>query len=206
MRLLGDETPSNDGSSAADPATQHRAVTASLRLPRVGSGRQRLASGLALVLMVSVGACVWAAWQHDGHPTADTRNAAASDRDSARAATTAALEVLMSADHRAAAQTLDEWSAVTTGKLHARLVEQRKVLVRKLRKNGELTTAAVVDSGLSSWDGESGTARLLAVLELGTQNKAAQEPSSTVVHYLALAQRVDGEWRLSAVQQLGEAS
>lgn len=175
-----------------------------VRSPRLlvdGPRRRQLAAVLALALALAIATCAWLAATRD--EPVDARSAAAAERDAARHDTAQALETLLSADHLDAAATLDGWSGVTTGRLHSRLVEQRSAVLRQIRRNKEATDAKVVESGLASWDSKAGTARLLAVLEL-TAKKA--KATTTVVRYLAMAQRVDGQWRLSAVQQMGDDS
>lgn len=165
--------------------------------------RRLLAGALVLAVLVAATAVAWRTMTRN--EPLDDRAAAASERDAAQQDTIDALEKLLSADHRDAAVTLDSWSDATTGRLHARVVEQRSTLAGQIRRNKEKTRAKVVEVGLASWDSTAGTARLLAVLELDTQSNRSKSGSS-VVRYLAMAQRVDGEWRLSAVQQLGDVS
>jgi Mce-associated membrane protein len=164
--------------------------------------RNRLACALALALVVSAVLCGVLAWQRDDAPSPTARRAAA--RDATHASTLRDLETLMSADHRDAKATVDDWSAVTTGRLNAQLVRQQKSIVKRLRSTKEVTTVRTVDAALTSWDEAAGTARLLAVLELRTTS--GKEPATRTVRYLAMSQRVDDEWLLSAVQQIGATS
>lgn len=165
--------------------------------------RVRLAAVLVVALVASAVVCGVLAWQRaNDEPSAAGQRAAA--RDDARIATLRAVETLMSADHQDAAGTHDRWSEVTTGRLHAQLADQRAAIVKRLRTTKEVTTVHTVDAALTSWDDAAGTARLLTVLELRTS--PAKDTSPRTVRYLAMAQRVEGEWLLSAVQQVGAAS
>lgn len=191
------DAPEGNEPDAADPTVRPT------RLSIDGSPLTLLASALALALVLAITACIWQGTAREEPISA--RSAAASERDAAHQETARALETLLSAEYRDAATTLDGWSDVTTGRLHARLVDQRSALARQLRRNKESTDAKVVESGLASWDSAAGTARLIAVIDL-TSPKAKAKATTTVVRYLAMAQRADGEWRLSAVQQLGDES
>lgn len=162
-----------------------------------------LAAVLLVALVAGVAACALLAWR-GGERELSSLGRQASARDEARAAALHDVETLMTADHRDADGTFDSWTAVTTGRLNAQLAGRQKAIVKQLRATKEVTTVRAVDSALASWDEAGGSARLLAVLELRTTSKG--EPSTRVVRYLAMTQRVDGEWLLSAVQQLGAAS
>lgn len=165
--------------------------------------RGRLATALVVALVASVVTCGLLAWQRaTAEPSVASQRVAA--RDDARTATLRAVATLMSADHQDAAGTFDAWSGVTTGRLHAQLADQRAAIIKRLRTTKEVTTVRTVDAALASWDDGAGTARLLTVLELRTSS--GKETSSRTVRYLAMTQRVDGEWLLSAVQQIGAAS
>lgn len=165
--------------------------------------RVHLATALVVALVASVAACGLLAWQRaSGEPSAAGQRVAA--RDDARTATLRAVETLMSADHRDAAGTYDAWSGVTTGRLHAQLADRRATIIKRLRTTKEVTTVHTVDAALASWDDAAGTARLLTVLELRTAS--GKDTATRTVRYLAMTQRVDGEWLLSAVQQIGAAS
>lgn len=165
--------------------------------------RSRIAAVLAGALVASGVACGVLAWQR-AHEEPSPASQRATARDDARAATLHAVETLMSADHRDATGTYDRWSGVTTGRLHAQLGGQRAAIVKKLRTTKEVTSVHTVDAALTSWDDAAGTARLLTVLELRTSS--GKESDTRKVHYLALAQRVDDAWLLSAVQQIGAVS
>ncbi|HWJ11652.1 MAG TPA: hypothetical protein VNS46_19890 [Nocardioides sp.] len=165
--------------------------------------RLRLAGALLVALVASMAACGIVVWQH-GHQEPSALQQRADTRDEARAAALRDVEALMSADHSDPAGTFETWSAVTTGRLHAQLTDRRRSILKRLKATQEVTAVRTVEAALSSWDEEAGTARLLAVLELRTTSK--DKPSTRTVRYLAMTQRVDGRWLLSAVQQVGGIS
>jgi hypothetical protein len=172
--------------------------------PVSGTVRRQLAGVLLVVL--ALGAILCGALASDDQsepPDADVQRAAA--RDDTREGMTRAVETLMTADHREAAETFTQWSSVTTGRLHARIADQKNSIMKKLRTTREVTTASTVEAALTSWDDAAGTAQLLSVVEV-TATSAKEKDATRTVRYLALAQRVDGQWLLSALQQLGAVS
>lgn len=196
-----DGASADQSADAADAAD--RLTVAGTRGIAGAEPRVVLAGALVLALVMSLASCAVLAWRGgESEPSLLGQQAAA--RDEARAAALHDVETLMTADHRDAVGTFDSWSAVTTGRLRAQLSGQRKAIVKQLRATKEVTDVRTVESALASWDEAGGSARLLAVLELKTTSSG--EPSTRVVRYLAMTQRVDGEWLLSAVQQLGAAS
>ena len=198
---VADDDPAAEPSPADQPPDAAERLTVATA-PGLASTEPRLilAGALTLALVASLVACAVLAWRGgDSEPTSLGRQSAA--RDEARAAALHDVQTLMTADHRDAAGTFDNWSAVTTGRLHAQLDGRRKAIVKQLRATREVTDVRTFESALSSWDAAGGSARLLAVLELRTTSGG--KPTTRVVRYLAMTQRVDGEWLLSAVQQLG---
>ncbi|GAA3523988.1 hypothetical protein [Nocardioides daeguensis] len=162
--------------------------------------RVRLAGALVVALVAALVVSGILAWQR-GTQEPSALAVRAHARDEARAAALRDIETLLTADHRDAAGTFTAWSAVTTGRLHAQLAQQRKSILKRLRATKEITTVRPVEAALSSWDEAAGTARLLAVLDL--RKTSGDQPSTQTVRYLAMTQRVDGKWLLSAVQQVG---
>lgn len=165
--------------------------------------RVRLATVLVAALTVGMVACSVLLWQQTQEQPNPARQKAEA-RDATHAATVRNLEALMAADHGDATGTFERWTTATTGRLHAQLGGERRAITRRLRSTEEVTTARTVEAALTSWDDAAGTARLLAVLELSTTSTEGE--TKRTVRYLAMAQRVEGRWLLSAVQQLGATS
>lgn len=196
------DAPADQAADADEGSEKSRPAPTRGRVLAEETTRVRLAGVLLVALVAGLVACGALAWQGSEEPSTLERRAAA--RDEARSAALRDVETLMTADHRDAAGTFESWTGITTGRLHAQLAEQRKTILTRLRATKEVTTVRTIEAALSSWDEAAGTARLLAVLELRTASK--DTPTTRTVRYLAMTQRIDGKWLLSAVQQVGAAS
>ncbi|WP_110207814.1 nuclear transport factor 2 family protein [Nocardioides daejeonensis] len=199
MSLPGSANATESEAAEASVTTEAKAA---LDLDAGGlPARQWLAGGLLTTLLIGAAACGAFALRDDVAPaTAEAKQAAL--RDEASAATVRDMEVLLSADHHAAAETFQRWSEVTTGRLHTQLTKGRASIRRQIQAAKEVTSVRTLESALVSWDESAGTARVLTVVEL-TTTKAKTGPTKRTARYLAMAQRVDDAWRLSAIRQVG---
>lgn len=197
--------PAPSAPTTDEPATHALLTPHTPHLPWGSHGRGRLAAALTLLLTLSAGGCAYLGWRQWDDAAATETPSGAAARDAAWSGTVDAVEALLSADYHEAGASLDRWTAVTTGRLHARLSSERSSLADELEHNKEVTTAEVVESGMTSWDETAGTARVLAVINL-TTHAGRTEERTTVVRYLVMAQRIDSRWKLSAVQQIGDVA
>ncbi len=160
-----------------------------------------LTRALTVVAALAVLAAAWFGWswwsaaQDDGL----TRGR---ERDAVLAAAAGQLVVLNTIDYRTGAKDVDRWLGVTTGRLGKDLTGDRQLQIDRANTGKTVATARFKQAAVTELDAVAGTARLMAVLDVSVSTgggAAAPKVSRLTVDY----QRVEGGWKVSAVQAAG---
>jgi len=176
------------------------------RWERLHEQRARPGLGGALIALLVVGLLV-SGWQGWRVATGDesVASSSASERDAALASAGDALVRFNTVDYRHMGATLDEWSKVSSGKLHASVLAGRKAVRREVTRARTMASARLLRSALTSFDGGAGTATIAAVLEIRTRTKGG-DTKTRATRFAGLVQRTGGTWKLSAMQTMEASS
>ena len=90
---------------------------------------------------------------------------------------------------------------MSTGGLRDELAATDAQTRKALTDGGTVATGRVLDVAVSELDTRAGTAKLLVVVEISTA-KDGSPPVEKRNRFLAGMSRVDGEWKLSAMDQV----
>lgn len=133
------------------------------------------------------------------------------DGDDALAYATAREEVLAAGRTQAAILTtldahdvdggIEKWLAASTGGLRDELAATDAKTRQALTDAGTVATGRVLDAAVSELDTRAGTAKLLVVVEISTA-KDGGPPVAKRNRFVAGMSRVDGTWKLSAMDQV----
>lgn len=96
---------------------------------------------------------------------------------------------------------IDKWLAVSTGGLRDELAATDQQTRQALTTAGTVATGRVLDAAVSELDTRSGTAKLLVSVEISTA-KDGSPPVAKRNRFIAGLSRVDGGWKLSALDQV----
>jgi len=96
---------------------------------------------------------------------------------------------------------IDKWLAVSTGGLRDELAATDAKTRQALTTAGTVATGRVLDAAVSELDTRSGTAKLLVSVEISTV-KDGSPPVAKRNRFIAGLSRVDGGWKLSALDQV----
>jgi Mce-associated membrane protein len=96
---------------------------------------------------------------------------------------------------------IDKWLAVSTGGLRDELAATDAKTRQTLKDAGTVATGRVLEAAVSELDTRSGTAKLLVSVEISTA-KDGSPPVAKRNRFVAGMSRVDGGWKLSALDQV----
>lgn len=152
------------------------------------------------VLALAVGFFGFAGWSYL-HTSSDDRLTLAADRDTVLRIGRAQVAELITLDSHDVDGALRRWLAVTTGPLHDQLAATSDTTKTTLRTAGTVATGTVLDAAVSELDQRAGTAKLLVSVEITTA-KQGQPDSAKRNRFLAGLSRAQGDWKLSALDQV----
>lgn len=96
---------------------------------------------------------------------------------------------------------IKKWLAVSTGGLRDELAATDAATRQQLEANATVATGRVLDAAVSELDTRAGSAKLLVSVEISTA-KGGSPPSAKRNRFVAGMSLVDGEWKLSALDQV----
>jgi Mce-associated membrane protein len=152
------------------------------------------------VLVLALAFAGWAGvtwWQ----ASRDDSLAYATARDEVLATGRAQVATLTTLDYHDVDAGIDKWLAVSTGGLRDELAATDGATRKQLADNATVATGRVLDAAVSELDTRSGSAKLLVSVEISTA-KDGSPPTAKRNRFLAAMSRVDGEWKLSALDQV----
>ncbi len=157
--------------------------------------------GVVVLALAFAGWGGWTWWQ----AARDDSLAYATARDEVLAAGRTHVATLTTLDYHDVDGGIDKWLAVSTGGLRDELAATDAATREQLRDNATVATGRVLDAAVSELDTRAGSAKLLVSVEISTA-KDGSPPLSKRNRFVAGMSRVDGEWKLSALDQvpLGE--
>lgn len=153
--------------------------------------------GVVVLALVFAGWGGWT-WFQAGN---DDSLAYATARDEVLAAGRTQVATLTTLDAHDVDGGIDKWLAVTTGGLRDELAATDAKTRQTLQAGAAVATGRVLDAAVSELDTRSGTAKLLVSVEISTVKDGG--PAATKRNrFLAGMSRVDGAWKLSALDDL----
>lgn len=157
--------------------------------------------GVVVLALAFAGWGGWTWWQAER----DDSLAYATARDEVLAAGRTQVATLTTLDYHDVDGGIDKWLAVTAGGLRDELAATDKATRQQLKDNATVATGRVLDAAVSELDTRSGSAKLLVSVEISTAKDGAAAAAKRN-RFVAGMSRVDGEWKLSALDQvpLGE--
>lgn len=157
--------------------------------------------GVVVLALAFAGWGGWTWWQ----ASRDDSLAYATARDEVLAAGRTHVATLTTLDYHDVDGGIDKWLAVSTGALRDELAATDATVRRQLTDNATVATGRVLDAAVSELDTRAGAAKLLVSVEISTA-KDGSPPASKRNRFVAGMSRVDGAWKLSALDQvpLGE--
>lgn len=96
---------------------------------------------------------------------------------------------------------IDRWLAVSTGGLRDELAATDAKTRETLKNAGTVATGRVLDAAVSELDTRAGTAKLLVSVEISTVKDGSPAVAKRN-RFVAGMSRVDGGWKLSALDQV----
>ena len=173
-----------------------------------GPPAARVVVGRLLVVLVAAGVvvCGWQAWRwwHTTQSDVAVSAGVAADRDSATTAARDGVVAFNTVDYRQVDGSLDRWAATSTGTLHDQVMSERPKVVKAVTDAKTVTTGRLIQLALTTFDRASGTAAVIAVVEIRSVPDG-QPASTTRSRFAGQLQRTDGGWKLSSVQLLQAA-
>ncbi|MDI5978340.1 hypothetical protein [Amycolatopsis magusensis] len=161
------------------------------------AAKLKLAIGLLVAAVVFAGASGWL-WVS---AAVDDDLSYAQSRDDALAAGRQQIAELNSLDHHRVDEGIGRWLEVSTGKLHDELARTDEATRKSLREGGTVATGKVLDAAVNSLDDHTGTARLLASVEI-TVAKEGAATSTKRNRFSAQLTRTEAGWKVSAMDQV----
>ncbi len=157
--------------------------------------------GVVVLALAFAGWAGFTWWQ----ASRDDSIAYATARDEVLAAGRTQVATLTTLDSHDVDAGIEKWLAVSTGGLRDELAATDAATRRQLEANATVATGRVLDAAVSELDTRSGSAKLLVSVEISTA-KDGSPPTAKRNRFVAGMSRVDGEWKLSALDQvpLGE--
>ncbi|GAA3240931.1 hypothetical protein [Actinocorallia longicatena] len=141
-----------------------------------------------ILLVASLAFLGWAGWTYWQAGGGDSP----ADRAAALATGTRAVAVLNTLDHTSPQTSVDQWLAITSGPLHDQLGRDGA------KASTTSATGTVVAAALSSYDGGTRTARLIASVNVElTPAKGA--PSVQRQRFEAQVTKVGSDWKLTSL-------
>jgi len=122
-------------------------------------------------------------------------------RDDVLAAGRSHVTLLTTLDYHDIDGGIRSWLAVSTGPLREQLTRTEESTKQTLREAGTVATGRVLDAAVSELDERAGTAKLLVSVEIATQQQGSAAASKRNRFVVGMS-RLDGEWKLSALDQV----
>lgn len=121
------------------------------------------------------------------------------ERDAVLDAASRGLVVLHTMDHRRSARDFDAWLSVSAGALHDDLGDDREGQLKRAKSGKVISSAKLVRVAVTELDSYTGTARVIAVLDVSLATKEHQAESSRR-RVNAEVTRMPAGWRVSSVE------
>jgi Mce-associated membrane protein len=156
---------------------------------------------LVVLTVLSVLAAAFSGWSW-WRAAADDSYARGRERDAVLAAAGPQLVTLNTIDHRTAAADVDRWIAATTGQYGKDLAGDRQLQIDRATTARTVSTASLVQAAVTEIDVATGSARLLAVLDVrvSTGGNAVSPRLNRLTVDVA---RAGSEWKIAGVQAAG---
>jgi Mce-associated membrane protein len=153
--------------------------------------------GVVVLALVFAGWGGFTWWQ----ASRDDTLAYATARDEVLAVGRTQVATLTTLDYHDVDAGIEKWLAVSTGGLRDELAATDAETRERLAANATVATGRVVDAAVSELDTRAGSAQLLVSVEISTA-KDGSPPSAKRNRFVAGMSRVDGTWKLSALDQV----
>lgn len=153
--------------------------------------------GVVVLALAFAGWAGFTWWQ----ASRDDSLAYATARDEVLAAGRTQVATLTTLDYHDIDAGIDKWLAVSTGGLRDELAATDTATREQLAANATVATGRVLDAAVSELDTRAGSAKLLVSVEISTA-KDGSPPSAKRNRFVAGMSHVDGEWKLSALDQV----
>jgi Mce-associated membrane protein len=153
--------------------------------------------GVVVLALVFAGWGGWTWLQADN----DDSIAYAGTRDEVLAVARTQVATLTTLDAHDVDRGIDKWLAVSTGGLRDELAATDAKTRKTLTDAGTVATGRVLDAAVSELDTRAGSAKLLVSVEISTAKDGAP-PVAKRNRFVAGMSRVDGGWKLSALDQV----
>lgn len=152
------------------------------------------------VVVLALGFAGWAGWTWFQAGNDDDLGYAAT-RDEVLSTGRVQVATLTTLDYHDVDAGIDKWLAVSTGGLRDELAATSAETRKQLSAGGTVATGRVLDAAVSELDTRSGSAELLVSVEISTAKDGAP-PAARRDRFVAAMSRVDGGWKLSALDQV----
>jgi len=152
------------------------------------------------VVVLALGFAGWAGWTWVRAGNDDDLGYAAT-RDQVLATGRVQVATLTTLDYHDVDAGIEKWLAVSTGALRDELAATDEATREQLRAGGTVATGRVLDAAVSELDTRSGSAKLLVSVEISSA-KGGSPPAARRDRFVAAMSRVDGGWKLSALDQV----
>ncbi|MGB3439373.1 MAG: hypothetical protein WBA97_11540 [Actinophytocola sp.] len=153
--------------------------------------------GVVVVALAFAGWGGFTWWQ----ASRDDSLAYATAREEVLAAGRTQVATLTTLDYHDVDGGIERWLSVSTGGLRDELAATDAETRGQLKANATVATGRVLDAAVSELDTRSGSAKLLVSVEISTA-KDGSPPSAKRNRFVAGMSQVDGEWKLSALDQV----
>lgn len=153
--------------------------------------------GVVVLALVFAGWGGWTWWQAGN----DDSLAYANARDEVLSAGRTQVATLTTLDAHDVDGGIKKWLAVSTGGLRDELASTNAQTRQALKDGGAVATGRVLDAAVSELDTRAGSAKLLVSVEISTV-KAGTPQATKRNRFIAGMSRVDGGWKLSALDDV----
>ncbi len=194
---IGENPPRPSGGSRRASGRSRRADRL-VRRPRV-----RLVAGRALagLLVVGLAMCVWQGWRWWDATRSDAvaTSALTTDRDAAITAGQDGMITFNTVDYRRADENLDHWASASTGPLQDKIRQERTQITKTINDARTVSTARLIQAGLTTFDHSTGTAKMIVVIEI--RSVPDGQPATTErTRLTGDVLRTASGWKLSSIQ------
>ncbi|MGA6170549.1 hypothetical protein ACPEIF_09905 [Streptomyces sp. NPDC012600] len=171
-----------------------------LRTKRRGTRRPRSLGGWAVLLAAAL-VCGLGAWSY-AQARGDRTLAHAKARDTALAQGKRHLATLNSLDGKdttSVSTGLRAWRDSSTGPLHDQLERTSAADAKALTRSGETARAKVTSAALTALDDRTGTAELIATVDVQVTPRAGGAPGTQRKRFTATLARTGDGWKVKAL-------
>lgn len=169
------------------------------RLTSPPAATATVAAGVAVLVagVFAVWSLLW--W---ARAATDAEIGKAADRDEVVRTAREHVAVLTTLDHHDVDTGIDRWLSVTTGPLHAELADTDAGTREAVRRAATVARAEVVEAGLSAFSTETGTATLLAAVEI-TRSREGEPSTTTRQRFVVSLAETGSGWKVSGLERPG---